>query len=383
MTRTILIIVILITNGSISFAQNPLRAEDNSIRKQAAVNNIKSKLSSPFGTAALSNFISNISLSSFLQEGVNGKIELHGKFKYGWTGGLSIDQKISKVDKEASPFSLTGISPGTTVQVNLQKMLWKPTFDDLSDAQIKKINDAETEYAKRNKIADARMVGLREISINGTEKEKRMALEAFNAASFKEPFFVNAKFGFTKTSFTYTTDSVNLTQASDAYITPTFSFSLVKAIGSGFNVSGYFAVSYSYSENYKAADALTFNIPFGTTPNYYSNTLAFGKPAKQISNLLTAEFRKNIFINNGNRNPSNIAISPAVNVDMNNKMLGLFLPVYFIRGADEKGKLLDGLQGGVRFGYLTSTESGQFRSFNKGFIAQLIISAPLDFLDIL
>jgi hypothetical protein len=55
--------------------------------------------------------------------------------------------------------------------------------------------------------------------------------------------------------------------------------------------------------------------------------------------------------------------------------------VYLIRGADEKGKLLEGLQGGVRFGYITNTRSGQWASFKDAFIAQLIISQPLNFLD--
>jgi len=373
----ILIVIIFIGNSFITLAQD---SSLNGITKQAAENSIKSKLASPFGAAALSNFISNISVSSVLKEGVNGKIELRGKFKAGWIGGLSIDQKIGKIGEEAAPLSITGISPGTTVQLNLQKMFWHPSFR-MSDAQVAKLNSAEEAYAKRNNIDDFLTVGLRDISINGLEIEKKMALDAFNTIHFREPVFVNAAIGFTKTSFSYTTDSVNLTQVNNAYVTPTFTISVIKALGSGFKVGGYFAISYNYSESYTAADDITFNIPFGTTSNYYSNTLAFGKPGKQTINTLIVEYRQNIFIKNGNRSVSNIAISPSVNWNIDGKMMGAFLPVYFIRGADDRGKLLDGLQGGMRFGYISSTEKGNAASFSKGFTAQLIISAPLDFLN--
>lgn len=377
MTLKIFLSAIFIAHVFIASAQNTLSAPDDSIRQEAASNAVKSKLSSPFGAAALANFVSGIHVSSFFKAGVNGKIELHRQFKAGWTGGLSLDQKIGATDAEALPLSITGISPGTTVQFNLQKMVWHPSFRMLSDDQIQALNDVETAYAKRNNIADPRTVGLREIRNNGTDAEKKMALDAFNTG-FKEPFFVNAKVGFTKTSFTYTKDSINLSPLTETYVSPTFTVSLIKVLGSGFHVSGYFALSYNYSINYIAATATTFSIPFGNTRNYYSSTISLGKPAKQMDNTITAEFRKNIFFKNGNKNESNIAISPSVNYCIDSKLAGIFLPVYFVRGADASGKLLDALQGGMRFGYVTNTLSGKFASFNEGFIAQLVVSAPLD-----
>lgn len=382
MTPKILFFTIFIANVFIASAQNHLSASDDSIRQEAASNAVKSKLSSPLGAAALSNFVSAIHVSSFFKAGVNGKIELQRQFKAGWNAGLSLDQKIGTTDTEALPLSITGISPGTTVQLNLQKMIWHPSFDILSDEQIEELNHVETVYAKRNNIADARTVSLRDIRNNGTEEEKKMALETFNTG-FKEPFFVNAKVGFTKTSYTYTKDSVNLSPLTESYVTPTFTFSLIKVLGSGFNVSGYFALSYNYCVNYIATTATTFSIPFGNTRNYYSNTISLGKPAKEMDNTITAEFRKNLFFKNGNKNASNIAISPSVNYCIDSKLAAFFLPVYFIRGKDANGKLLDGLQGGMRFGYVTNTLSGNFVSFNKGFNAQLIVSAPLDFLGVL
>lgn len=378
---TCLLLAVLLCYSYATFAQNRLGPAVDSIRKEATINAIKNKLATPFGTSGLSNFISNINVSSSFKEGVNGKIELHTKVKEGWAAGLSLDQKIGSNDQEALPLSLTGFSPGTTVQLNVQKMFWNPSFNFLSDEQVMQLNEIEKQYARRNNIDDYRQVTLRDIKMNGTDEEKRMALHAFNTAS-QEPLFVNARAGFTKTSFTYSVDSIRLRPVTDAFITPTFSISLIKVLGSGFNVSGYVSLSYNYSIYYQGGSEYTFNIPFGNTNNYYTSTLTFGKAVKQTANTVTAEYRRNIIIDGASGKSSNIAISPSVNMDIDAKMLGVFLPVYFIKGADENRKMLNNLQGGIRFGYITNTE-GNFASFGKGFIAQLIISAPLDFLDVL
>jgi hypothetical protein len=124
-------------------------------------------------------------------------------------------------------------------------------------------------------------------------------------------------------------------------------------------------------------------IPIGNISNYYSTSVSVGKPAKQIDNTITAEFRKNIFLKTGNKDASNIAISPSVNYCVDSKLAAFFLPLYFIRGKDANGKLLDGLQGGMRLGYVINTLAGNFVSFNKGFNAQLVVSAPFDFLGVL
>src|SRR5262245_24219343 len=51
------------------------------------------KTFTPFGSSALSNVLSNISLSSALKEGENGKIELKYTSKNWLTMGLTADQK--------------------------------------------------------------------------------------------------------------------------------------------------------------------------------------------------------------------------------------------------------------------------------------------------
>jgi hypothetical protein len=366
--------VIQLSTGD-GYAQKQVRDNMPGIVEKAAANNIRSRLSSPFGASSLPNLHSNVSLSSYFKEGVNGKLELQGKFNSRWSGGITVDQKIGKSDNVATPLSLSGISPGTTIGLNVQKMCWSPTFK-LTDSEVLALNKVTREYEDRKKLP-RNTAGLREISLDGTDEEKKMALDAMNSVSFKLPLIINAEVGFTKTAFAYATDSFTLKENQASFLTPSAKVSLVKAIGSGFKVLGYAALSYSYSESYNAGGGINFMIPFGNTPYYYTGTLTFGEPTKVTNHNLTGEFRRNIFTQNN----TNIAVSPSVTYGLNTDNLAVFLPVYLVRGVDEKGKLLDGLQGGVRFGYITNTKSGQGTSFKDGFIAQLIISQPLNFLD--
>ena len=375
MNRILLIFIMSFLIVDAGYTQNTLTGLNALVAENAANSNTRGKLSTPFGVSSLPNLYSNVSVSSFFKEGVNGKIELQAKFHSRWSGGLTIDQKISKSSSEATPLDLSGISPGTTVKFNLQKMFWHPQFD-LTDPQIANLNMVTHDYEVRKKMP-LRTAGLRDISVDGTEDEKRSALAAFNSVQFKEPWFVNVELGFTKTSFLYATDSFTLKENKAVFITPTFTFSIVKALGSGYSVTGFAAISYNYTESYNAADALDFNIPFGSSRNLYTSTLAFGRPDKRVSHNVMGEFRQNIL----KQNNATIAISPSVTIGVNSKKLSIFIPLYFIRGSDDKGKLIDGLQGGIRFGYITSTESGKVSSFKNGFVTQLVISQPLDFLD--
>lgn len=383
MKKTITLIIMFITFMYVVKAQDSLQASkvQNSLHnskpiEKAIIKDIRGlKLSSPFGASTLSNFISNVSISSFFKEGVNGKLELQGKFSERMSGGLSVDQKIGKSSTEATPLDITGISPGTTVKFNLQKMIWNPSFDKLTDKQVAQIQKLTAKYATDNHIQDPRTVGLKDIYENGTAEEKQNALDVFRGVN-TTPVTINFEMGFTKTSFSYATDSVSLAETKESFLTPTVSLSVVKMLSNQFGITGYVSLSYNYSESYTAADDINFSIPFGTTRNYYTNTVAFGKPTKKTSHNVIAEFRNNIFSKGNN----SLAVSPSVSLGINSKKLSLFLPVYFIKGADENGKLNNSFQGGVRFGYTTSTESGKVSSFKQGFIAQLIISKPLDFL---
>ena len=96
MNSKILILFLLVLNFTAykSFAQSDENVIDSSNADKIHVKGIKAQTFSPFGAGnGLSNFISNISVSSFFKEGVNGKIELQGKFDNRWSGGISIDQR--------------------------------------------------------------------------------------------------------------------------------------------------------------------------------------------------------------------------------------------------------------------------------------------------
>lgn len=378
----IIITAILYSTGIHVLAQSQ---EEPSPNKEIKINNddlktiivsdVAEKSFSPFGGGSLSNFISNVSIASYFEQGVKGRIEIQRKTSSKWNGGLSVEQTIGKSDKQSVPLSLAGISSGTTVEINVIKLFWKPSFK-LDDEEIGKLDKITQGFSDRNNDKlDSRTIGLLDLFKYGTEAEKRAALGAFDAKKFKTPIFIEFKPGFTKTSFSYSTDSVKLSAVKEQFITPSVTVSLVKPIGKSFSVTGYLAVSYTYSESYTASDEMSFNVPFGNTGNFYSNTVAFGKPTKSTTNNISVEYRQNI--SGRNSDGVALALSPLATFGIDNKNMGVFLPIYLIRGINKDGDLLEGLQAGVRFGYTTSIESDQVSSFKEGFIAQLIISQPL------
>ena len=362
MKNTIILFLFILLTSSV-FAQtinDPVSdsAKIVSLKKANSPQKQKNNFA-PFGGSNLSNVLSNVSLSSTLNTGQNGKVELAYTTKKYWTFGISADQKIGKNDSVATPFDLNGLSNGTTVGFNIQKMFWKPKMSTKDFSLFIKIKE---EYAK-TKGVDARTVTFNDIKDGGTKEQKKQLKHIY----LKQPFVINVKGSFTKTQFNYATDSVSLAQISNSYITPNASISLIKFITNGF-----LSVNYTYSEYYKASDNVDFYSPFGTSGNYYSQSVIFGEPTKESDNKVNVEFKKSFY--NKNEKMS-FAIDPSVLYAINTKKVAVYLPVYFINGLDNKGKP-NGLQGGINFGYLTSTN--QISSFKDGFGAQLIVTLPFD-----
>jgi hypothetical protein len=311
----------------------------------------------PFGAGTLSNIVSNASLSSAMKAGENAKVELKYTSARWLTLGLSTDQKLGKNDKESIPFDfLDGISSGTTVKFNLQKMFWKP----LNGAAVRKIQNAARSYATAKNI-DARVVTLYQL-----QKDPAFAGD-LSGIHLKTPIFINIETGFTKSSFSYATDSFTLSKQEEIHLAP-----LAKVnFGWAFSVRSVLGLSYSYSVSYESADEFTFNSPFGTSSNQYSKTVSFGKPTRKEDNKLNIEYRSNIIKSNG----VSLGIAPAISYGLSSKGVAMILPVYFINSKDSTGKPT-GLQGGIRFGYSTSTEKNKATGFKDGFAAQIIITAP-------
>jgi hypothetical protein len=338
---------------------------DFSFAQHGTIDTAKTKILlynfAPFGNKALSNSISNIALSSTFNNGENGKID----FKYVknfLTAGLSLDQKIGKGDNQATFYKFSdGVSPGTTVSFNLQKVFWDPKLSDKSFSEFNKIRNA---YAIRVG-KDPRHVTYDEVVQQGNSDEK----EQMAAIKLKQPVFFNFKAGFTKTSFSFVTDSVSLANTDKNFITPDISLSIGLPAR---NLKSYLSLVYVFSASYEGADDQTFYRPFGNSGNYYGQTLSFGEPQKKTDHKLTLEWRKN-FQRTGEA--PDFAIDPSFTYGFNSNKAALALPIYFIKGATSKDKP-KGLQGGISLGYLSKLD--HLSSFKDGFGAQLVLTTPFD-----
>lgn len=349
-----LVMVVLIArtqNGPQEAFQNEVNASAVPLKHTLIKNSY-----SPF-KAKLSSFLTKISLTSTFSEGENARADL-GYIPNKDSNvlvGLSVDQKIGNTGGQATPFSLAeGINAGTTVGFNLAYIHWKPK---LSSAAFSNFNQSADAFAKRNNT-DRRSVTYNDIRNNGTNEEKKLL------PRLKNPVFFNLSVAFTKTSFSFATDSVTLEANDASYITPDINFS----VGVLTSITGYLAIGYSYSGAYAAADDLSFTSPFGTSGNFINQTIAFGSPQKQTDSKISIQW-SNIF-----GASSSIGIAPTFTLGLTSKMASLTLPVYFIKGtADGKP---NGLQGGIQLGYLTATNTGSLTPFKDGFGAQLIIGVP-------
>ena len=314
-------------------------------------------------TSGLSSFISNFSVSSTFNAGQNARAELKYTTDNWWTLGFSVDQKLSSsVKDQTSPIDfLNGPAAGTKLGVNFQKMFWNPK---MSDASFDDFNRAADLYAARKGV-ERRTVTRNDILSYGTEQEKALLKPV------KVPVFFNLHAFVEKTSFSYATDSVKLAEIEESHFAPSV---LVSLMVPNVNKQAFWIASYSYTETYKAASDVDFMSPFGTTNNYFSQTLAFGAPKKSYNHKAVIEYRKGF-----KKGDKVVAIlDPSVSWGSSNHKVNFVLPVYVIPGVDDKGKAT-GLQGGITFGYSGySTEKGEWTSFADGFGAQLFIATPFD-----
>ena len=356
MKKSILLVIVLVFNVSLIKAQTEFLDTTAFVKGKAVEreNNFKAISFTPSGNGNLSNLVSNASLTSSLNEGENGKIEL--KYDKDWlTFGLSVNQSISKKSKEASPFNLDGINNGTTIELNIQKMFWNPV---VTESYFEKFVKAKHDYAIRLS-KDERMVTLDEILKDTTGNEKELIKDVV----LKQPWFFNISCSFNKNNYKYATDSISLMEITDSYISPNFKLSIGKPIANKNGIIGFIGISYSYSISYSSGDELTLLAPFGTTTNYLSKTLSFGEPEKKIDSRINIEWRR-IFSNS-------IAISPNITYGLNSKKIAILLPMYFIKSSSKL------LQGGIRLGYASATND-KLSSLKDGAGAEIIITTPFD-----
>lgn len=326
-----------------------IKRENKTIRKSAFT---------PFGNTGVLNRVSNIALSSALNDGQNAKIELNYNFDLNWTGGLSVDQKIGKDAEKATFYDFKeGLSAGTTLKFSVQKMLWN---HQLSTSEFKRFDEVANQYAK-DKGADRRTLTYNDIKDHGTDEQK----ESLKHVKLRLPLFINLQVAFTKTSFAYATDSVSLNKITADRITPTVIFWVGKVL----SVNSYLTFNYTFARNYNQADESTFNVPFGTTKNTLSEKIIFGQPEVKSDHKFTVEFRKAF----GDFKAPDFAIDPSVTYGVRSNKIAVAIPLYFIGGATENDKPT-GLQAGISLGYVSKLD--HIVPFKTGFGAQLIITTP-------
>ncbi len=315
---------------------------------------------SPFG-GSLSNFISSFSLTASFKKETNGKIELkyYDRKKF-VTIGLSADQAIGKNDKKAIPVDLHGISSGTTGMLNIQKMFWSP---DLSNHEFDRVQQIKMKYALKKKIDDTRTIMLSEIQSDTSENEKY-------EIKLKQPWFLNASFSVNKNDLSYVRDSFLLEEIETTLISPKAAVSIIKPFYSYCKLVGHLSFNYVYSKDYSLGNDLTLLVPFGTTGNLLSKSVAFGVPQAKYDHRVGVEWRRLFEISK-----ENLGIMPSATYGINSKKIAFSFPVYFVKSAPD-GTKPQGLQGGIELRYATDVDKGPWADFKHGLGAQLVITEP-------
>lgn len=341
-------------------------SDKNALKTVTEKANLIKSSNSPFKTK-LSSYLTNISLTSTFNQGENAEANINYATNADSTfviGGF-VNQKISKNLNEVTPFSFTdGLGSGSTVGINLKFVL-------SNASSFHRFTEAAKIYAAEKKI-DYRSVTLNSVQGNYNAKGvnnyglAESDVRKLRKNKYYAPLFLKLKAAFTKTTFSFTKDSITLKEIHKNYLTPDLEFSIGRAMG----IKSYFAFSYAYSESYSEGDDVTFTTPFGSTTNLYSQTLKFGSPDMSIDNKLSVQWSK--LLGDSGR----LGISPTLTYGVTSKKVAITLPIYFIKGLTKDGKP-NGLQGGLQLGYITNTNTS-WVNFKDGFGAQLIIGVPFD-----
>ncbi len=317
----------------------------------------------PNGNGLITNLLSDLSVSSSFASGTNAKASLKYQPHPFMTLGLSLDQKISKGDQSATLYDFDkGASPGSTLGVDFQYMLWNIQRDDAyQEAFYRAFLAARKEQPQLNKQDVTR-----EFLLPFAAPTDKDILENYQNPS---PVFLSFKFSMTKSRFSFVTDSVRLNKGEEIKLSPDLTFALVFP---SLN-KGYFAIGYTYSQNYEASSVQTFIRSFGTTSHSVSQSLSFGRPKHARDHKLRVEYRYNF------RNLAHLAIAPSLTYGFESEKLAFTFPVYFLKGTSKEEK--SGVQGGLVVGYVTNTRN-QLTKFKEGFGTQLVVSVPLDFFNL-
>lgn len=332
----------------------------------------------PNGLSNLLSTLSNINITSNVQNGVSASAQFSVPLRNWWQINVKIDQALGKGDSVATPFNLDGLPPGSKFNIGIQKMIWNPEETKYPPQNI--IDSIHKEMAAKgldstsamwNSIIDSLSPGL-----------KKEILDNSYFAPI-EPWFLNFRVSLSNNSFNYAIDSSTLNKLSENKFSTSINVSVGKSIQNTPCSQQYISINYAYSNSYKSVGKSTFIKPFGNTGNYSSVDLAFGKPTLIVDHKINVEYDAKMAPNDTAQFV--LGLAPNVTYSINQHLLSFQLPLYLFQSKG-KSKSPQDLNGGIRIGYLTpfnisSIDWNKIASFKDGFALELFVGVPFKVFD--
>jgi hypothetical protein len=216
-------------------------------------------------------------------------------------------------------------------------------------------------------------LAIHNMSYQSLDYEHKEMFREYLRGKRRRLFFINVKGGAEKNTFNYISDSADIAPVSVAKQNSYFK------IGFGFFINGFkfnsaLAFNFQMSDVYENdLEEMNYSFPVGLQGARFSKNVQIGAPTHGITNKVSVEWRLN-FSDVGPL--TNFALSPSIAYGIEKNAIAFNLPVYFLKNKDEDGKV-NGLSGGINFGYNTSLEA-ELASFKDGFKASIFIAAPFD-----
>lgn len=375
---TLFLVIVAVLNSLAQGFDTVKISKELEERKELYRNQSIANTYSSSGMSNILSLISNITVSSSFEAGssASAKIAIPGKRDQ---INIDVEQKLTAANsQEATPFNLDGISPDAKVTFAYQHMYWNP--ENVLQIPDTVLENMVRDFMKRNKIPESQRPYLMKSSLDSIATQ---IIENYDY-SFVEPTYLNANVSLSRSSFEYTTDSLTLKTITQKKLGYSLGFSMGKVISNAPGCQQLLVLNYSYSENYKSTDQITFLSPFGTTKNLTSQDIAFGLPVFKTDQKITFEYKIGLMPGRtspvDSTMPLSFGIDPALTYSFKQKKIAFLAPIYFLQAKGKNGSPTD-LNGGIRIGYSTPfdvTDIGatKFLALKEGFDFELFIGLP-------
>jgi hypothetical protein len=188
------------------------------------------------------------------------------------------------------------------------------------------------------------------------------------------PWILNLKYSISKATFDYITDSLSLSPLSDSKLNRGLTASVTKQTKTG----GTWSFVFQYQYVFKSSDdTYQYNFPIGNKGLSTLKEVSIGTPTAKPDPKLTIDYRELIL--DGDETPV-LGINPSLSYLCNSSKINLQVILYFIN--NKSSDKITGLQGGVKIGYLNTTNDflgSNFLNFRSDkMYLQLFLSTPFD-----